>query len=250
MAIDLTDKTGNGNDLTNVNGVEVSSDLPFVGCTTAVDLEKDDSAFLHAADSASLSITADLTLEGWFKFKSLPDADTEYALLSKMHHSTAERSYKLGIENFGSRTLAFLYSPDGNFDGDNKKTVAWTPSTDTWYHIAVTFAATTKKINFYVDGSPQGAEQTGQDSSIYNSARRFTISGFDETTPEAFADVIFTEGRVWNVVRTPEEIDDNKAIHIDPESTGLVAYWPLQSLEPPPAADDYINSLWRQGLKP
>ena len=52
--------------------------------------------------------------------------------------------------------------------------VDWTPSANTWYHVAATRTST--ETNFYVNGSQQGTTQTGGQGSInYASDAKFTI---------------------------------------------------------------------------
>ncbi len=58
-ALDLNDKSGNGNTLTNVGGDEITTNLPFVASTEAVGLVAANSDRLYASDSVSLSITGD-----------------------------------------------------------------------------------------------------------------------------------------------------------------------------------------------
>src|SRR3990167_2884356 len=65
--------------------------------TASLDTEAGSSQYATAADSASLSITGDITLETWRKFESLPAADVEMVLLSKWDELSDERSYKLVV---------------------------------------------------------------------------------------------------------------------------------------------------------
>lgn len=83
MAIDLNDKTANGNNLTNNSGAEITASLPFAASTIAVDLESSTPAYMTAADSASLSLTGDLSLETWVKFESTPASGDSMYILSK-----------------------------------------------------------------------------------------------------------------------------------------------------------------------
>lgn len=55
------------------------------------------SQYAHAADSASLSIISDLTLETYFKANSLPIAGASMTLIGKWDLSTVSQSYKLDL---------------------------------------------------------------------------------------------------------------------------------------------------------
>ena len=65
--------------------------------TNSLLLASASSMYAHAADSASLSITGDLTLETYFKMNSLPTVGNSMTLVGKWDESGALRSYKLDI---------------------------------------------------------------------------------------------------------------------------------------------------------
>lgn len=65
--------------------------------TYSLDLEASSSQYAARADTASLSITSNLTLEAFFKPESLPAVGSSMALISKWDESGATRSYKLDI---------------------------------------------------------------------------------------------------------------------------------------------------------
>lgn len=243
MALDLTDKTANGNALTNHNSVsDVTTSLPSItGTTHAAGFALASSQYLTAADSASLSITGSLTLEGWFKFSStlVSNGDT-YKLINKSEDVASEhRAFMFFLTNAaGTIKLDFIMSPDGTYNGSNDISVAWTPSTGTWYHLAVTFNTSTKDVKFYVDGSQQGSTGTTNDATIENNAISFQIGATNaDNTPKHFLDGVVDEVRVWNVVRTSTEINNNKGIRMTGSESGLVAYYPFEAL---PSLGGYI----------
>lgn len=65
--------------------------------TASIDFEASSSQYASCADSSSLSITGDLTLECQIKPESLPSAGNSMTLISKWDESGALRSYKFGI---------------------------------------------------------------------------------------------------------------------------------------------------------
>ena len=147
MALDLSDKTGNGNTLTNVNRTEETSSLPFAGSTIAVDLESGSSAYLYAADSVSLSITQSFTLEAWVNFESTPSSGNSMVIAAKYRDDTNNRSWVLWLQNIaGNLNLVCYYSDDGT--AQDAGAVTWTPSTGTWYHVALVYNHTTPKLQF------------------------------------------------------------------------------------------------------
>lgn len=226
MAIDLTDKTSNGNNLTNVNATEVTASLPFAASKIAVDTETTNSAYLYAADSVSLSLNATFTLAGWFKFESFP-SDQNTVMLAKWDSAAVnDRSYNFNlVDAGGNKTLRLLTSNDGsNITGN--VSVAWTPSLDTWYHIAVTKNTTT--VKFYVDGSQLGTDQTLANGDISDEPSPFQIGANDGiTSPFNFHDGSIDDVRVYSSV-----ISDfsNRSQNLTGSEAGLVAYWPFEVL--------------------
>ena len=171
MAIDLNDKTANGNTLTNNGAAEVSTSLPFAQSSTAVDLENADSDNLSAVDSVSLSVTGNLTLEGWFKFESLPSGGNRMYLLGK-NGAAADRGYRFALfDNAGTNEMEISISGDGT--ATTVKVVTWVASVDTWYHLAVVYTAAAGTADFYVNGVAQGAQQSGLPTSIFDSTSLF-----------------------------------------------------------------------------
>jgi len=65
--------------------------------TASMDFESGSDMYATAADSASLSITSDMTLEGYFKWESLPAAAAQMVLMSKWDLNSDERSYKFDL---------------------------------------------------------------------------------------------------------------------------------------------------------
>ena len=65
--------------------------------TASMDFEAGSSMSADAADSATLSITGDLTMHGFFKFESLPTAGSEMVLGAKWEEQNNDRSYKMSL---------------------------------------------------------------------------------------------------------------------------------------------------------
>lgn len=65
--------------------------------TKSLDLEASSSQYASRADTASTSITADLTLEAYLKPESLPTTGNTMTIISKWDENTDLRSYKMDI---------------------------------------------------------------------------------------------------------------------------------------------------------
>lgn len=123
----------------------------------------------------------------------------------------------------------------GNFpDADSNKGL----QTNRWQHVAMTYDADTREVKVYVNGSlqSQGKLRTGKVSIVGNGTDRDFLIG------KSYDDARWFEGnmsevRVWNVVRTQEEIAAN-FYSVDPKSKGLVGYWKMDDSTSPNIVKD------------
>lgn len=110
-----------------------------------------------------------------------------------------------------------------------------------WTHLAVTYdngfirvykngvelyAKAHQKLDGYKGGSAYadwiGAQFAYPDESLYHKQTGFYIGYACEEV--RYLDGCFSECRIWNIVRTQEEISNN-VYEVDPQTPGLVAYW-------------------------
>lgn len=196
--------------------------------TYSLDLEVTSSQYAYGSDSASLSITQSFTLECNVNIESLSAVAGNYnVFLSKYTVAGDKRSYFFGMQNLdGSYYLATNISSDGTFQADNKKTVAFSPSLSTWYHVALVYDHTGPSYKFYVNGSQQGTTQTPVATSISNNDSAFCIGTLDYPTgiSSYLYDGKIDDVRVWNYARTEAQIAANYQRELAGNETGLVLY--------------------------
>ena len=144
--------------------------------TKSIDLEAGSSQYLSIADASQtgLDITGDITMECWVKFESLPSSGSGMRIFDKDNYSSS-RGYYFDFIDRTSSPIGKHLNAYFDISGDNTARVAWSPSTDTWYHIAVTRNATSGDVKFYVDGSQQGSTQSTDSGDIDNSTAPFNI---------------------------------------------------------------------------
>lgn len=153
----------------------------------------------------------DITVEAWIKLDTLQDST---------------------IFNFsattGTRTLFICWvRADGRLGlatgSDDHYTPAGTIAADRWYHVSISYKASNNNVKIYVFGIEEGSGTTAANLSLTDVNYRI---GARNTGASYFAGSI-SEVRVWNAVRTEEEIKDNLFNVLEGNETNLTAYYKL-----------------------
>ncbi len=100
-------------------------------------------------------------------------------------------------------------------------------ATKTWQHVAMTYDANTTEWVIYVNGKVQssGKKNLGNINIKGNGGDRDFLIGKSYDDNRWFEGNM-SEVRVWNVVRTQQQIQDN-IYTVDPQTEGLVGYWKM-----------------------
>jgi hypothetical protein len=93
-----------------------------------------------------------------------------------------------------------------------------------WHHLAATWSeqAGTVTINIFLDGVSVG---TTTSTSIFDLGSNYYFGS--ASTANKFVGGKMAEVRVWDIVRTEQEIADNRNSPLAGDEPGLVGYWPL-----------------------
>lgn len=174
------------------------------------DFESGDSDRLTVADNGTLPLSGsghDISAFMWIKFETATHEGGWSSLIQHYKQSGNNRSW--AFYNGGSGTnLAIELSTNGSAS-TSSATVSWTPSTATWYHVGFTYDVSAGEVKFYVDGSQQGATQTGLDTSYFNSTDNLRLGNFyDDTTASGRFDGVMDQVGLWTKVLTSGEITD------------------------------------------
>jgi len=214
MALVLTDQQTNvtANDLTNNGATEYTATSPFTAATTSAGVDGSGSKYLTAADTTDNSFTNDFTIECWVRWSTLPN------------NAINEFVWKSGAYNFNFHYTLGLRLFTYPFDS---VAVAWSPSVDTWYHVAVTFAS--NQVKFYVNGSQQGTTQTAANSSTADTTNSLTIGDSSDQGGTPNGALAITEVRLWSVVRTATQISNYRSTMLSGAESSLVAYYPFRT---------------------
>lgn len=203
------------------------------GLTQSADLERSSSQYFSAADSASLSITGNLTAEAWIKLESLPASGEEYDIISKHDNGASAngRSWITSYENSGG-TYQFRWRNSSDGSSANQSTATWTStlSTGTWYHVAFAYS-TAGTVICYLNGSSLGSVGS-QQTSIFNSVTRVTVGARDagSGTAAAFLDGRISLARLWDTTRSAGDILANICNVYGTATTNMQAEWSLNNV--------------------
>ncbi|MCL5018880.1 MAG: DUF4983 domain-containing protein [Patescibacteria group bacterium] len=196
----------------------------------SIDFVKTSLQYGYCNDAVALSPTGDMTLEGWMKLTALPSSmASDLTLVSKWDGSNF--SYKLGCYKTTDK-LTFLYSSDGttnagSFTKFTCDTAFVSGDVGVWKHVAVAVDVSAQTAYFYFNGSSVANTQTNSGATaIYDGTAKFLFSGnsYDSGIIEHFHGKM-DEWRLWNDLRTAQEIADNYNIDIATNSAGLAGYW-------------------------
>ncbi len=127
---------------------------------------------------------------------------------------------RLGDAGYPSNQIQIATS-GGNFpSADSNKGLP----TNEWIHIALTYNSTSGESVLYVNGKEQGSRvKSIGDINLGRSGTGGFCIGRSYADERYLAGEI-SEVRIWNKVRTIEEIVNNP-YYVSPDSEGLVAYW-------------------------
>ena len=127
---------------------------------------------------------------------------------------------RIGDAGFPANQIQIATSR-GNFpDADSNKGLP----TNKWVHVALTYDSTTGEMVIYVNGKEQsrGTKNVGKVNLASGGSNPFFI-GYSYAADRWLGGEI-SECRIWNKVRTQEEIAQN-IYSVSPKSEGLVSYW-------------------------
>lgn len=226
MALDLTDYSQNSNTLQEDGAVsEYTTTSPFTNSTKAGDFTNTNG--LYIANDAWGTATK-FSFECDVRFDSLPSGTSNYYF---RRWTSNIDMFLRQLDSSGQKLDMSLYNAAGSFDNFQ---VSWTPSLNTWYHLAVTWDGSTKEAKFYVDDVQQGTTQTGTNvAQIRDQGDALYL--MSESTNSFGLDAKVTNIRMWDDVRSLREIKAHQADHLyDAEDmTNLVGYYPLEEVTTP-----------------
>jgi hypothetical protein len=175
--------------------------------------------YVQVPDSPSLQPTAGVTLEPWINFAAAANP-LGRDMIAKPAGSGGNNSFGLWYENGTLRALAgnpaLVTAPI---------TYAWNPLADTWYHVAYTYDAGTGIQRLFLNGV-QVASNTSTPNILGYDAHPVILgadSDYGQLVGRWYGDL--DELRIWNLVRSPAEIQAAMNHTLSGTEPGLVGYW-------------------------
>jgi len=224
---DLTDYVGYI-DLANANA-EFWSTVKSNTNTHSLDLEASSSQYASIADASQtgLDITGDISGEAWVKLEQLPSTLGASMQIFSKDDTSGSRSYTFYIDT--NDKLVFLY-----FDSSSNLTRSISNSAvvvggdvGNWVHVSFTADVSAQDIKMYKNGSTVAdTNDFSAASSIRNGTDDFRIGARNVTGSIAeFFDGKIDDVRVWNDIRTADEIRGNMYKELEGTETNLQGYW-------------------------
>lgn len=216
--------------------------------TYSIDFELSSSQYGKANDNAYVSITGDITIELWMKLEQLPStAGTQFTVVNKSDAQASNlRSWYTSIGT--DDKFYVFYSADGT---STNQTIIATDAAfavggdvGAWVHGAISVDVSAKTGTFYKNGSSVATSYvSGTDTAIHDNASNFTIGCIDSlSTARLFFDGKIDEVRLWDDIRTAQEISDNYQNEIARNEAGLVGYWKFNEGTGTSVIDSSTNS--------
>ena len=126
---------------------------------------------------------------------------------------------------------------------------------DEWQHIAVTYDDQ-NVVTIFINGVEQPISQaTPPSGDVKDNSRDGLYIGNDASSGSTF-DGLIDEVRIWNVLRTGEEIRENRDFYLSGTESGLVGYWKMNEGNGDTLQDHswngndgiVVDADWREGV--
>ncbi len=172
------------------------------------------SDYISVPDSSSLQISA-YTVEAWIKPAGKPN-EAWKGIVGK-----PGRNYNIWIHNTGYVHHRFHTKASTNSGVPNtaKSSIKW----NKWSHVAITNDGKTAKT--YINGQLKKQGPTGG-ALIVDKTPLYVARRLDQQSGNYFKGQI-ADIRVWDQVRSPDQIKNLMGQRLKGDEAGLVGYWPL-----------------------
>lgn len=198
------------------------------GLTKSAHLVDSSNQYFSVAGGSALAIGNNMTIEGWFYFPTVNSSLPTGFLVGKWADAVvANCSFYWLISTASSATILQFHCASGSSESDSPQ-VSWSPSANTWYHLAITFASGT--VKFYVNGVQQGTDQTCNKSSFNTNSGTNTNIGTDRSSTAGNIDCNVSLVRIWSEARSAANLLANMCNVFGTATTNMAAEWSLDNV--------------------
>src|SRR5712692_3884633 len=178
-------------------------------------------AYADVADAPDLDLTGDWTIELWFKDESREGYFHLPRVLLTKGNPLVDRQVPYGL------VIGFSVLAVGERSGDGGRLLTYNlaqhgVSANAWHHVAATMQATTGTLSLFLDGV-EVAHRSGPVGRRLGNNRPLRI-GRDGSSGFFWRGKL-DDVRVWNVVRTDDQIRTSYQQQLTGLQAGLVANW-------------------------
>jgi len=209
-------------------------DVVVAGTNThSTELEFASAQYWSRADAGAndvLDLDDDFTIECWMNIESLPSTTgDEFGCVAKYQATGDNRAWRFVVTS--SDIGECVATADGTNSNRNRidsdAAILVSDDIDTWVHLACTHDQSTRTMVMYKNGTSVAVTSANggtvaaiQDNAIETHIGRSVANG------SGYTDGGMDDARVWNVVRTGTEIDNNKDnCDLSVSATGLLSWW-------------------------
>jgi hypothetical protein len=163
------------------------------------------------------------TVEAWINAASFATGGSANRILAIDKGSyTTNNPFALFVNDAG-KVGYVLGTGDANNDFQNPLTFSPTLAINTWYHVALSFDGTVKRL--YIDGILQGQVTNTGTFTNTNTEQLLTGDMATHTPNDGEWEGQIDEVRIWSTARTASEIQNNMYEELLGTEAGLVAYY-------------------------
>ncbi|MDX2302002.1 MAG: LamG-like jellyroll fold domain-containing protein [Microscillaceae bacterium] len=207
------------------NNTSAFSAASVVGASTAFALDFDgtDDFVNFGNDALSNELADSFTLEAWVKPNSLNNDIGINTLLSRWEFGNFSSAFYIYVGNTGFVSIS-------NIAGVQVGTPEGTVPVGVWTHIALSYDSPSSLISIYIDGALSGQAVIEGGISASNSLPLLLGALINDLSPTLSTanhfDGQLDEVRIWNGVRTCEQIKDGLFCELDTANApDLIAYY-------------------------
>jgi hypothetical protein len=185
------------------------------------------SQYLTRASTTYLSLNSDFTLEAWIYMNNLPSTDAHgFTIIAKGDDASCV-DYRMYIDNSDDKLHVAYENTSGTNGTYAYRTTAFNAGDlNTWIHVAVTVDISAATMVIFINGISVGVSYVGQTATSMNtSSVPFYVGARDYSADRKYFDGLIDEVRVWNDIRTTQEIFANYRKELIGSEAGLVGYW-------------------------